>query len=169
VLVAPPAGRTEVDRLSDVNASVQVVGEEVYAAGYQGRLAALARESGQALWSIEFSSYAGLGADLNNVYVSGEDGTLLGVDRNGGRELWRQTQLAFRDLTAPTPFRGSIVVGDFEGYLHFFDVATGALQARVHADSARITSAPLVVNDMLYVLTDGGELVAFRDATTRRE
>lgn len=167
VLVVPPTGRTEVERLADLNATVQVLGAEVYAVGYQGRLAALARESGQALWSIEFSSYAGLGADLNTLYVAGDDGELLAVERASGRELWRQSLLAFRDLTAPTPFGRSVVVGDFEGYLHFFSAADGTLQARVRADSSRITSAPLVVNDMLYVLTDGGQLVAFRDATTR--
>jgi outer membrane protein assembly factor BamB len=62
-----------------------------------------------------------------------------------------------------------VVVGDFEGYVHFFEAGTGALQARVRADSARITSAPLVVNDILYVMTDGGDLVAFRDATAPQE
>ena len=167
VLVEPPAGRTEVERLSDLNATVQVVGPDVYAVGYQGRLVTLARESGQILWSVEFSSYSGLGADLNNIYVSGASGEILAVERSSGRELWRQNELGFRDLTAPTPFGGSVVVGDFEGYLHFFDAATGTLQARVRADSSRITSAPLVVNDTLYVVTDGGELAAFRDATPR--
>lgn len=169
VLVAPPSGRTEVERLSDLNATIAVVGEEVYAVGYQGRLVALARESGQTLWSLEFSSYSGLGADLNNLYVSGEKGELLAVERASGRELWRHDQLLRRDLTAPTPYGGSVVVGDFEGYLHFFDVASGKPQARVRADSSRITSAPLVVNEQLFAVTDGGELVAYRDATAPRE
>ena len=169
VLVTPPAGRTEVERLSDLNATVQVIGDDVYAVGYQGRLAALARDSGQILWSVAFSSYAGLGADLNSLYVAGDAGELLAVERSSGRELWRQGQLGHRDLTAPTPFAGSVVVGDFEGYLHFFDAGTGTLQARVRADSARITSAPLVVNDTLYVVTDGGELAAYRDVTPREK
>jgi outer membrane protein assembly factor BamB len=168
VLVAPPSGRTEVDRLSDLNATVQVAGDDVYAVGYQGRVVSLARESGQILWSVEFSSYSGLGIDLNNIYVSGETGELLALERGSGRELWRQGQLRFRDLTAPTPFGGSVVVGDLEGYLHFYDAASGSLQARVRAGSRRITSAPLVVNELLYVLTDGGDLVALRDATAPR-
>ncbi len=167
VLVEPPAGRSEVERLSDLNATVQVVGTDVYAVGYQGRLVALARESGQILWSVDFSSYSGLAADLNNLYVSGASGEIMAVERSSGRELWRQTELAFRDLTAPTPFGSAVVVGDLDGYLHFFDTGTGALRARVRADSSRITSAPLVVNDTLFVVTDSGELVAFRDATSR--
>lgn len=169
VLVAPPVGRTEVERMSDLNATVRVVGDEIYAVGYQGQLVALARESGQPLWSVDFSSYSGLGTDLNHVYVSGETGTLLAVERVSGRELWRREELQRRDLTAPTPFGKSVVVGDFEGYLHFFDAQSGELQARVRADSTRIAAAPLVVNQLLYVLTDGGELVAYRDATPVQE
>lgn len=165
----PPSGRTEVERLADINATVVVIGSDVYSVGYQGRLSALARESGQILWSVEFSSYSGIGADLNNLYASADTGELLAVERASGRELWRRSDLAFRDLTAPTPFAGSVVVGDFEGYLHFFDAASGEPRARVRADSDRITSAPLVVNDTLYVLTDGGDLVAFREDRPREK
>ena len=71
-----------------------------------------------------------------------------------------------RDISGPTACQNSVVVGDFEGYVHFFDTATGKPQARVRAGSDRVTSPPLVVNDMLYVQTDGGDLAAFRQ--TRR-
>ncbi len=169
VLVEPPSGRTEVERLADINATIAVIGEDVYAVGYQGRLVSLTRESGQILWSLEFSSYSGIGADLNNLYASGDTGDLLAVERASGRERWRRSDLAFRDLTAPTPFASTVVAGDFEGYVHFFDAASGEPVARVRAGSQRITSAPLVVGDTLYVLTDGGDLVAFRDATSPRE
>ncbi|MBM4197559.1 MAG: outer membrane protein assembly factor BamB [Gammaproteobacteria bacterium] len=163
VLVAPPSGRSEVQRLSDLNSSLQVVGNEVYAVAFQGRLAALARESGQAIWSVEFSSYAGLAADIGNVYAAGDSGVIVAVERQNGTELWRVDSLAWRDLTAPTAFGSSVVAGDFEGYLHFFQSATGTPQARVRAGSARITSAPLVVGETLYVLTDAGKLVAYRE------
>ncbi|MCK6370031.1 MAG: outer membrane protein assembly factor BamB [Gammaproteobacteria bacterium] len=169
VLVTPPAGRTEVERMSDMNANVLVLGEEVFAVGYQGRLAALARESGQILWSLEFSSYSGLGADLANLYVSGEDGTLLAVERSTARERWRHDLLRNRDLTAPAAYGSSVVVGDFEGYLHFFEATTGTLQARVRVDSSRITAPPLVVNDLVYVMSDGGKLAAYRNVTPSQE
>ena len=71
--------------------------------------------------------------------------------------------------TTPTAFGSSVVVGDFEGYLHWFDPATGELQTRVRAGSDRITTAPLVVSDTLYVVTDGGKLIAFRGVVPKRE
>lgn len=165
VLVDPPSGRTEVERLDDINATVSAVGTDVYAVGYQGRLSALARESGQILWSVEFSSYSGLSADLSNLYVSGDSGEVLAVERRSGSELWRHTDLVYRDLTGPTAFGRHVVVGDYEGYLHFLKASDGELQGRIRAGSNRISSAPLVVGDLLYVLTDGGKLFAFRDAT----
>jgi outer membrane protein assembly factor BamB len=168
VLLDPPAGRTEVERLSDLNSTVRVVGDDVYVAAYQGRISALARESGQVAWSREFSSYAGLGADLSNVYVAGDAGQLVAFNRANGEERWRRDELRNRDLTAPTPFGGSVVTGDYDGYLHWFDAETGAPQARVRADSSRITAAPLVVNDLLFVQSDDGDVVAFRDVTPAR-
>ncbi len=169
VLVSPPAGRTEVDRLSDLNASIRIVGDDVYVVGYQGVLAAAAVESGQILWNREISSHSGIGVDFNNLYIARADSELIALTRRAGRELWRHGMLSNRDITGPTPFGSSVVVGDYEGYLHWFDAATGTLQDRVRAGGERITSAPLVVNDTLYVVTDGGELFAFRDRTPQDE
>lgn len=166
LLLAPPAGRTEVERLSDLNSTVQVVGDNVYAVGYQGRVAAVTRDSGQVLWTQDISSYAGLGADLNGVYVAGAAGQVVAFDRASGRELWKRAELKNRDLTAPAPFGSSVVAGDLDGYLHWFDARTGEPQARMRADRQRVTAAPLVVNDTLIVQTDGGDLVAFRNVTT---
>jgi outer membrane protein assembly factor BamB len=162
VLLEPPSGRTEVERLVDINSDVQAAGPDVYAVGYQGRLGSIAIESGQLLWSQELSSHSGLCVDSNNIYVTDQKSEIVALSRGSGREIWRSKVVRNRDATAPIAYAGSIVVGDFEGYVHFLDAATGDLQARVKAGGKRITSQPLVVNDLLYVMNDGGGLVAFR-------
>jgi len=167
LLLSPPSGRTEVDRLSDLNATVRVVGDDVFAVGYQGSLSALAVESGQILWTREISSHSGVGVDFNNLYVTGDASELFAVSRRSGRELWRHEDLLNRDVTGPTPYGSSIVVGDFDGYVHWFDTRDGSLQARVRAGGKRITSAPLVVNDMIYIITDDGKLYAFREVVKK--
>ncbi len=168
VLLAPPSGRTEVDRLSDLNATVTVIGDDIYVVGYQSQLSAVAIESGQVLWSREISSHTGIGVDMNNLYVTDAAGEVLALNRSG-QELWRTDNLLYRDVTGPTGYRGSVVVGDFDGYLHWFDAATGDLQARVRAGKDRVMAPPLVVNEMLYVLTDGGKLHAFKDVTGKKK
>lgn len=162
VLLDPPAGRNEVERLADINASVRTIGEDIYVVGYSGQLTAVAAESGQRLWSQDIQSYDGLAVDLQTVYVSTDSSGLVAVTRQTGSPLWKNESLKYRDISGPTAYQNSVVVGDFAGYVHFFDTATGTPQARVSVGSDRVTSPPLVVNDMLYVQTDGGDLAAFR-------
>jgi len=161
VLLEAPSGRTAIDRLVDVNSVVQVAGGDVYVVGYQGRLGAIALESGQLLWSREMSSYNGLAIDVKTIYVSNQQSEIVALSRASGRQLWRRKDLRNRDITGPAVIGGSVVVGDFEGNLQWYDLSTGDLQARVKAGSDRITSQPLVVNDILYVMNDGGDLYAF--------
>ncbi|MEO7387448.1 MAG: outer membrane protein assembly factor BamB [Gammaproteobacteria bacterium] len=162
VMLDPPAGRNEIERLADINATVRTIGDDLYVVGYRGQLSAVAAESGQALWSQDARSYEGLAVDLENVYVSGADSNLAALSRVSGNEVWRHELLKNRDISGPTAWQNSVVVGDFEGYVHFFNAATGELEARVRAGHDRVTSPPLAVNDMLYVQTDGGDLAAFR-------
>jgi outer membrane protein assembly factor BamB len=162
VLLDPPAGRNEVERLADINATIRTIGDDLYVVGYRGQLAAVAAESGQVLWSQDVPSYEGLAVDLQNVYVSGSGSELTAVSRQAGTELWKHEKLALRDISGPAAYQNSVVVGDFEGYVHFFDTATGEPQARVRAGRDRVTSPPVVVNETIYVQTDGGDLAAFR-------
>jgi len=162
VMLAPPSGRTEIERLIDLDSSAVLVGNDLYAISYQGRLASIAAESGQLLWSQELSSYAGIAGDATSIYASLSDGELLAVSSASGRELWRSGSLLNRDITGPALHEGSVVVGDFQGYVHWFDAFTGEIEARVKVDGDRISAVPLVVGDMLYVTSDGGKIAAYR-------
>lgn len=168
VLMDPPSGRTELDRLIDINSSPVVAGSDVYAAGYQGRIGAVALESGQLLWSRELSSYSGISVDISSIYVTDQRSEVVALTRGSGRELWRRKDVRNRDVTAPAILGSSIVVGDFEGFVHWFDIATGALQARVKAGGERITSQPLVLNDMVYLMSDAGTVYAYRIKAAKR-
>lgn len=161
VAVATPTGRTELERLVDISAGLQVVGNDVYAVSYHGRAVGVALETGLLLWQQELSSHSGLGADWNSVYVTDEFSEVVALDRNRGTLRWRQDALRLRDVTAPTPYGNSIVVGDLEGYLHWLNPSDGNLLARVRAASQRIAAAPLVVGDNLFIQSDDGTVAAF--------
>ncbi len=160
-MLAMPTGRSDLDRLSDINGAIAVVGQDVYAAGYQGRVAALASESGQILWSREISSHVGVAADWNSVYTTRDDGEVIALSRHDGSESWRSDDLLRRDPTLPVPFYTTAVVGDFEGYLHFFSNYNGDTVARVRFGKSAITSSPMVFANRLYVQSDGGMVAAF--------
>jgi len=164
-IVSPPQGRTELERLVDLDSAIKVAGDDVFVVGFQGRAAMLARESGQIWWAKDISSYRGFGMDDNNLYVTNAEGGVVSFRRRDGAQGWEQlTALRLRSLTAPEVDGDAIVVGDFEGYLHWLDRNTGEIIGRVKTSGDRITNAPVVAGGRVYVQTDAGKLHVYKSA-----
>ena len=160
--LASPHGRTELDRLVDVDSAVRVVGENVFAAGFQGRTAMLAIDSGQIWWAHDMSSYRGLTVDGENLFVTQSDGIVVAMRQRDGSELWRNDRLKLRGVSTPAETTTAVVVADYQGYLHWLDKSTGALVARERVAKFRVGSPPVAVDDTVVVLDDGGKLAAYR-------
>lgn len=160
-LVSPARGRTELERLVDIDAAIKVRDADVFVAGFQGRVAMLALDSGQIWWSREISSHRGLDVDDEIVVVSGAMGEVIALRRRTGIELWRQDGLRLRRLSAPALIGGRVAVADFEGYVHWLDAATGAFVARSKT-GGRTSNAPLVVGDVVIFQDDEGRVTALR-------
>ncbi len=162
-VLAAPKGRTELDRLVDIDSAVHVVGDNVFAAGFQGRTAMLALDSGQLWWSHDMSSYRGLAVDADNLYVTESDGAVVAMRQRDGSELWRNDKIMRRGLSAPIVTSTAIVVADYQGYLHWLDKNTGVLVARQVIKKQQRVSNPLAgEGDTIVVLTDSGTLAAYR-------
>ena len=155
--VATPRGRTELERMVDIDGPPLVIGEVVYVVGYQGRAAALDLRSGRVLWSRPVSSASGLVGDGKALYLTDDKDRVLALSRSGGASLWQQDTLQRRSLTAPAIYRDSVVVGDAEGYLHWMARSDGHFQARTRLSDA-IRIAPLVADGRLYAYTRKGRL-----------
>ena len=89
------------------------------------------------------------------------DGAVVALARRDGSERWRTAALLRRGVSAPAVFGDAVVVGDFEGYLHWMDRATGRFVAREKA-GGRITNGPVVADGLLLVQPDKGGVRAFR-------
>jgi outer membrane protein assembly factor BamB len=156
-------GSTELQRLIDVDAQVVADGDDLFAVAFQGRVAHLSRESGQIIWARDLSSFRGLAVEANAVYVSTAEGDLVRLDRRTGTEQWRQKSLQRRQLSEPALYRGRVVVADLDGFVHWFDAATGDPVARIQvAKKQRISAPMMVVGDLLLVFADDGRLTALR-------
>jgi outer membrane protein assembly factor BamB len=160
--LASPHGRTELDRLVDIDSAVRAVGENVFAAGFQGRTAMLAVDSGQVWWAHDMSSYRGLAVDADNLYVTQSDGIIVALRQRDGSELWRNQKLKLRRLSTPVLTSTAVVIADFQGYVHWLDKNTGELVARERIAKERVTNSPVAVDDTVVILTDGGKLAAYR-------
>jgi len=157
-------GRTELERMVDIDAAVDVDGKDVFVVGYQAKAAMLAIESGQIWWARDASSDRGLALDDEAVYLSSASGDVVALNRRDGAPVWEQPALHRRSLTGPVLDGPAVVVADFEGYVHWLDAKSGELLARMGTDGDRVTNSPLVTDSMVFVLTDSGTLAAFRRA-----
>ena len=160
--VVAAEGRTELERLVDIDGRMAVVATDLYVSSYKGRVASLAVESGRLLWFKDIGSATGVVVNRTRLAVSDRDGNLWLLDRRNGSTLWRQDMLVRRQLTTPAIYDRYAVVGDFEGYLHWFDAEDGTLVARTKVNKKGFASAPFAVGTTLYVLTNNGDLTAYR-------
>ena len=160
--VAEPSGRSELDRLVDVNANLLVENGGVFTATFQGQLSVLDWENGRPYWSKDISSHQVISSYLGTLFVADDEGLVRAAEQRSGSFLWQQDKLYGRRLTGTAVQDGLVVVGDFEGYLHWMDTDTGELVARYRHDRDGFSSTPVVVDDVLYALSADGKLAAYR-------
>ena len=161
--VSTPSGRTELERLADIDGAVRIAGDDVYAVGYQGRVVMLALDSGRVWWGRDLSSYRGIALDDDQIYVSASDGTVVALKRQDGSIVWQQEGLHQRGISTPAVDGSAVVVGDFDGYLHWLDRDSGRFVARERPGDTPI-GAPVAAAGRIFALDVDGKLVAYRSA-----
>ncbi len=157
--VAIPQGRSELERMVDIDGNLLLTGGNLYVVSYQGKVAAFDAESGRPLWGRDASSYVGLAQGFGSVYVSQSSGAVEGIDERSTSGLWNNDALQRRQLTAPEVFSSYVAVGDFEGYLHLLSQVDGHFVGREKIDSDGLRARPLVVGDWIYAYGNSGKLV----------
>lgn len=155
-------GRTELERLSDIDGQLVFIASDLLVSSYKSRLASLAADSGRLLWFKEISSATGVAVDRINLSLSDKDGNVWMLDRRNGAEVWKNDQLHNRGLTRPAFYGGFVVVGDQDGYLHWINVDDGAFAARKKAGGDGFSGPPMVIGNTVYVMTRKGKLLAYR-------
>jgi outer membrane protein assembly factor BamB len=155
-------GRTELERLSDIDGQLVFIASDLLVSSYKNRLASLAADSGRLLWFKDISSSTGVSVDRVNLTLSDRDGNVWLLDRRNGAESWKGNQLLRRGLTRPVFYGSFIVVGDQKGYLHWINIGDGQFAAREKLGGKGFAGPPLVVGNTLYVMTKKGEITAFR-------
>lgn len=160
--VGVPEGRSEFERLVDLNADPALDANTVFAASYQNRLVAISTISGRIVWSRDMSIYQNLALAGNNLYVTTEQDEVIAIDRISGNISWRQNGLAGRGISAPSVLHGRIVIADREGYLYWLSADDGAMAGRFRISEAPV-AAPLVsAEGVLYIIDDRNGLQAIR-------
>jgi outer membrane protein assembly factor BamB len=160
--IAAPRGRTEIERLIDIDSEPRVFGDTLYLAAYRGSVAAVDMRGGNLVWNRDLSSHAGLDVDARHVYVSDDTDAVLALDRGSGETVWKQPELTGRRLSAPAAAEDYVVVGDFEGYLHWLSKDSGRIAGRIRAGNKGIIAPPVAAGNTVFVYDQNGTLGAFR-------
>ena len=161
--VSEPDGRTELDRVADIDGELQVGVNEIFAASFHGQTVALTASNGNPIWNRDLGSYSGIAMLADRLIISDKDGNVWAIDRATGNAVWKQDALARRQLTTPVVQGDYAVVGDLEGYLHWLRLDTGEIVGRARVEKAGLRGTPQVSGDgVLYAETTEGKLAAYK-------
>ena len=159
--VSFPKGFSEIERLNDVTAKPSMEGEIICAVSYQGRVGCAQARTGNLLWFKDYSSFTGTAQSPDLVFSSNEKSYVTAFAVKDGSQVWENTQLTFRDVGEPMAVGRVLLVGDAQGYVHALSQANGEMLARIRHDSSPITAAPIAVNGLILVQSQGGKLAAY--------
>jgi outer membrane protein assembly factor BamB len=160
--VAVPTGRSEIDRLVDIDGEL-VVNEQglLLVPSYQGYLAAIDVVTGQSRWRVEESSEVGASFGFGNIYVVNERDIVRAFRTAQETAVWENDQMLLRKLSAPLGFSNYVAVGDDKGYVHLLAQSDGRFVGRGKVGGG-VRARMLSQGNILYVYSNTGNLVAFR-------
>ena len=161
---------TQVGALTDVDADPIIDGGRVYALGQGGRMAAYELVTGQRIWELTLAGISTPALVGEWVFTLTDDARLIAIQRNSGRIRWMTQLERWRDpedREGPIFWTGPVLAGNrlwiasSRGVVRSADVQTGET-----VDFARLSEgvslAPVVANEMLYILDDSGRITAWR-------
>lgn len=160
--IATPQGQSEIERTVDIEGRPLLIGANVFAVSYQGKLGGLGIANGRPVWARDASSYVGIAEGFGNIYVAEASGTVAAYEVAGGALRWQNDQLARRQPGTPAVIGSHVAVADFEGYVHLLSQVDGHVAGRVRADGDGVRADMIARDDMLYVYGNDGGLRAYR-------
>ncbi|ASR44521.1 outer membrane protein assembly factor BamB [Xanthomonas citri pv. mangiferaeindicae] len=160
--VAQPDGRTELERMADVDGTPVLEEAVLFASSYRHRTMALEGPSGRPLWVSDHGGSNRPALSPHRVVVTDANGTVWALDKFSGTAAWQQPALARRNLSAAAVQGDYAVVGDLDGYLHWLRLDDGEFAARERAGRDPIKGAPVVADGVLVVQTVDGDVSAWR-------
>lgn len=161
-MVANGEGRTELERMSDVDGAPVLEGNTLYVSSFKNQTMAIEGPTGRPLWARDHGGAGGVALTSGNVFVTDSKGGVFSLDKTSGSAMWSQTGLARRTLTGPVIQGDYVVVGDYKGYVHWLRTEDGQMAARAKTGGDALRGALVVADGILLVQNVDGKLTAFR-------
>ena len=142
-------GKSELERIVDIDGRSIIVNNLLVAASYQGNLTAINLRDGRPAWQEEISSVKDLTSNGNRIIAVDSKGLVKAFGTATGARIWEQEDLKLRKLTAPASISNLVAIGDFEGYIHLLNAQSGNFEGREKVSRNAITE---IVSQGSYLL-----------------
>lgn len=162
VRVAQPQGKTELERLVDLDTAPIEQGPYVFAAGYNARLVAVRKGTGGVAWGQDVSTANNIVAGDDFIVVTNANSHIMAFSTADGSLLWQNDALHRRGVTAPVILHNVVLAVDDQGYVHGLSASDGKLIARGRGSRDAVLAQPIVYNDAAYMLDVDGRLTAYQ-------
>ena len=159
--VSVPSGRSELERLVDVDGQIAIDNEYVYAASFHGRVVAISRANGRIKWARDLASISGVSVDDALVYVTDKDDNVWALEKETGVSSWKQDKFLYRQLSAPVVQENALLVGDFQGYIHALSKQDGRVIGRANLGKKPIHTSSMSTNATAYIMDSNGRLASY--------
>ncbi|MFL0801586.1 MAG: outer membrane protein assembly factor BamB [Agarilytica sp.] len=159
--VSHPKGKTDLERIVDIDGTPAVKNGLVYSGSYQGNLFAFALAKGNPIWKQELSTYRALSVSNGKVFVSTADSHVIAYNASNGDVVWKNEDLQYREIGAPTTVGRYVATIDGDGYLHILSQQDGQFVERLKPAGDGFNAPMMTHLGKLYILSDDGKLSAY--------
>ena len=151
------SGTSELDNLIDGDSSPVIEGGLVYTTNYQGNLNIFDIAQKRSVWTSETSSFYSPVIMRGLLIVAEANSTIKSFSLSSLEESWLNEDYLNRGLSNPVSYKGSLIVGDFEGYIHVIDPLNGKTIGRKKLSRKPIKSI-FTRSNSLYVIDEAFNL-----------
>jgi outer membrane assembly lipoprotein YfgL len=156
--IATPRGTNDVERLVDLVAPFDRVGDVVCVRAFQTSVGCVNAERGQSVWTRPSAGEMGVSGNENLLVAPMSNGVVQAFNRSNGERLWDTERLKYRILSAPLVTPRGVLVADNGGWLYLLSLADGALLNRIKLDSEALATAPVFAGGRYVVVTREGRV-----------
>ena len=121
---------SELDNLVDSDSNPIVEGGLVYATNYQGKLNIFDIAQKRSVWSYDASSFFSPVITRGVIIIIESNSNIKSFSSKNLEESWTNEDYLNRDLSNAVSFKGNLVFGDFEGYVHVLNPLNGITTGR---------------------------------------
>jgi outer membrane protein assembly factor BamB len=144
-------GTSELDNMIDADAAPVLEGGLLFIANYQGQIAAFDPAQRRIVWAEEASSFYSPIISKGVMAVLETDSTFKTYSTKTFMPSWTNEDYYLRELSNADTYKGSIVVGDFEGYVHLINTLNGTTTSRIKLTRSPIKSIIARANNIYIV------------------